>query len=99
MPQSRTRRAKAPDKDLIAKLADAGEEALTRIMEMPGGHRVVETVQVLRDRLDDLQGRLRALDPLERRVTELEKRLAALERTKPRASARKTSTAPRARSS
>ena len=70
---------KPTEKDLLTKLADAGEEALNRIVELPGGHRMVEAVNVLRDRLDDLQTRLRALDPLERRVTELERRLATLE--------------------
>ena len=70
---------KGTDKDLLTKLADAGEEALNRIVELPGGHRMVEGVNMLRERLDELQTRLRSLDPLERRVTELERRLAALE--------------------
>ena len=98
MPQTRSKGAKAPDKDLVARLAGAGEEALTRIVEMPGGQRLVEAVLALRDRLDDLQGRLRSLDPLERRVTELEQRLATLERKQPRAPARTASTKPKARS-
>jgi len=80
MAQARARRAKSPDKDIIARLADAGEEAIARLAELPGGHRVTEAVQLLRERLDDLQVRLRSLDPLERRVTELEKRLTTLER-------------------
>ena len=74
-----TKRGKTADKDIVTRLADAGEEALHRIVGLPGGHRVVEAVQVLRDRLDELQDRLRSLDPLERRVAQLEQRLEALE--------------------
>jgi hypothetical protein len=86
---------KPTEKDLLTKLADAGEEALNRIVELPGGHRMVEAVNVLRDRLDDLQTRLRALDPLERRVTELERRLATLEgKPKPPPARRKPKPAP-----
>jgi hypothetical protein len=88
MPTARTRR-KSPDKDLLARLADAGEEALSRVGELPGGHRLVETVNGLRERLDELQSRLRSLDPLERRVTALEKRLAGLEGQRRPASRRK----------
>jgi polyhydroxyalkanoate synthesis regulator phasin len=78
MPTARTKR-KSPDKDLLTRLAEAGEEALSRVGELPGGQRLVETVNGLRERLDELQSRLRSLDPLERRVTALEQRLAALE--------------------
>jgi len=86
---------KPTEKDLLTKLADAGEEALNRIVELPGGHRMVEAVNVLRDRLDDLQTRLRALDPLERRVTELERRLATREgKPKPPPVRRKPKPAP-----
>ena len=88
---------KSPDKDLLTKLADAGEEALNRIVELPGGHRMVEAVNVLRDRLDDLQTRLRSLDPLERRVTALERRLANLEgkaKAKPAPARRRPKPAP-----
>jgi hypothetical protein len=74
-------------KDLLSRLADAGEDALGKLAEMPGGHRAIEALNQLKNRVDDLQRRLRALDPLERRVAELEKRLEALE--KPRTRARK----------
>jgi hypothetical protein len=68
-------------KDLLGRLADAGEDALTKLAEMPGGHRAIEALNQLKNRMDELQKRVRALDPLERRVEELEQRLAALERT------------------
>jgi hypothetical protein len=86
---------KPTEKDLLTKLADAGEEALNRIVELPGGHRMVEAVNLLRERLDDLQSRLRSLDPLERRVTELERRLATMEgKRKPAPARRKPKPAP-----
>jgi hypothetical protein len=66
-------------KDLLGRLADAGEDALGKLAEMPGGHRAIEAMNQLKNRMDDLQQRVRSLDPLERRVTELEKRLEALE--------------------
>ena len=59
--------------DLVTKLADLSEEALHRLQEAPGGDRFVNTVNSLRDRLDEMQRRIRGID-------ELEKRLAALER-------------------
>jgi hypothetical protein len=93
MATTRTKR-KSPDKDLLTRLADAGEEALSRLAELPGGHRMVEAVNVLRERLDELQSRLRALDPLERRVTELERRLAALEGKRRPSAPRKKATPP-----
>jgi hypothetical protein len=66
-------------KDLLSRLADAGEEAISKLAEMPGGHRAVEAVNLLKNRVDELQRRLRSLDPLERKVAELEKRLESLE--------------------
>jgi hypothetical protein len=85
------RTAKPQQKDLLTRLADAGEEAIARLPDFPGGQRFVEATHALRDRLDELQQRIRSLDPLERRVTELERRLEALEGTgKPAARARTT---------
>ena len=40
---------------------------------------VLHTAQSFRERLDEVAMRIRAIDPLEKRVTELEQRLAALE--------------------
>jgi hypothetical protein len=74
--------AETKPKDLLSKLADAGEEAMHRLAEVPGGSKVLETVKGLGGRLDDLQKKMRALDPLEKRVASLEKRLKALEKPK-----------------
>ena len=80
MPRSR----KTTDKDVITKLQDAGEDALKRLTDLPGGKALLKTTGELRERLDEMAKRLRAVDPLERRVTALEKRLSALEPAKPK---------------
>ena len=84
-------------RDLLSRLADAGEEAIKRLGDAPGANRVAEVVTTLRDRVDELQKKVRGLDELERRVDKLEKRLAALEkkpapRKRAAATTRKTST-------
>lgn len=76
-------------KDLLARLADAGEEALHKVAEMPGATRLVEVTNTLRARTDEIQKRLRGLEALERRVVKLEQRLADLERPKKPAAAKK----------
>ena len=77
---ARTRRT--PEKDVIARLAEAGEEALHRLSDLPGGKALLDAMGGVRDRLDDVAVKLRALDPLERRVSSIEKRLDALEKPK-----------------
>jgi len=74
--------SKQRDKDLIARLADAGEEALQRLAELPGGQRALSTVNDLRSRVDDLAKKVRGIDELETRVAKLEKELAALKKAK-----------------
>ena len=65
------------DRDVIARLADVGEKTLRRTVERPG--RMVHGIE---QRLRDVAGRLRAIDPLDRRVAALEKRLDSLEHPK-----------------
>jgi hypothetical protein len=65
-------------KDLLTMLADRGEEAIQRLSDAPGAERLLGAAQALRDRLDELQKRMRGIDVLERRVAELEKRVEAL---------------------
>ena len=78
-------------KDVISRLAETGEEALQKIADLPGGARLVEAANVLRDRADELTKRMRSLDPLERRVAELERRLDQLSKpaARPRTAAKK----------
>ena len=78
-------------KDLLTRLADAGEDALVRFTESSGGERLVGAVVSLRERVDDLQRRVRGLDALERRVADVERRLADVERRQ--AAARRAATA------
>jgi hypothetical protein len=88
---ARSRRTK--EKDVITRLADAGEEALQRLAELPGGKSMLKTMGDVRDRLDDMAVKLRKLDPLQRRVSAIEKRLDSLE--KPKASTTPRSTTAR----
>ncbi|HWQ23766.1 MAG TPA: hypothetical protein VNK94_06655 [Gaiellaceae bacterium] len=88
MPETKTRR-KAPsrgkvEKDLVARLADAGEEALQRLSELPGGKRAATALNELRSHLDELAKKVRGIEALEARIAKLEKELAAL-RKKPAA--------------
>ncbi|MGE5690660.1 MAG: hypothetical protein ACM33B_08885 [Pseudomonadota bacterium] len=67
-----------PRKDILTRLADAGEEAIARFTDAPGADRMLGAVTSMRDRMDELQRRVRGIDELERRVAELERRLDAL---------------------
>ena len=59
--------------DLLGKLADLSDDAMQRLSDVPGGERLVSAINTTRERVDELQKRVRGMD-------ELEKRLAALER-------------------
>jgi hypothetical protein len=75
------------DKDFVTRLTDAGEEALQRLADLPGGQKALTAMNDLRTRVDDLGKKVRGIDALEERVTKLEKDLAALR--KARTTARK----------
>jgi hypothetical protein len=98
MPETKTTRkaaadeAKIGEKDFVTRLADAGEEALQRLSELPGGQRAVGAFNDLRNRVDDLGKKVRGIDALEERVAKLEKEVATLKR-KP-ASSRSTARKP-----
>ncbi len=87
-----------PQKDLLSRVQDFGEEALHKLADVPGGSKLLEMANQSRTRLDEMQKRLRGLDVLERRVDELEERLAKLETaatTKKAAAIAKTPAVPR----
>lgn len=66
-------------RDLLNKLADAGEEAIGKLSEAPGADRLMGVLNNMRDRMDEMQRKLRGIDALETRVAELERRLSAME--------------------
>ncbi|MBA3365414.1 MAG: hypothetical protein H0U03_06455 [Actinobacteria bacterium] len=84
--------AEGENKDLLARIADAGEGVINRFGEMPGLGKITEPLLALRQRVDDLQRRVRGLDQLEHRMTDVERRLDVLE-TKPSTRGRKAKTA------
>ena len=86
------RSRRTTQKDVISRLAGAGEEALQRLAELPGGKAMLKTMGEVRDRLDDVAVKLRRLDPLERRVSSIEKRLDSLEKPKATTARRTTAT-------
>lgn len=68
-----------PKQSIVDRLADLGEEAIQRIGNAPGGDKVLAAMAGTRDRLDDLQKRVRGLEALDKRVDAMERRLDKLE--------------------
>ena len=88
--------AKRNQKDVLARLADAGEEALSRFASSPGMDRVTGVVTNLKDQVDALGSKVRGMDALEKRIEELERKVERLSKSsssssKKTATARKTS--------
>jgi hypothetical protein len=88
--------------DILSMLADKGEGALSRVANSQTTALVVGSVSGLRERIDEVQKKVRGLDELEKRVAKLEKQLADLQKPKakpkPRSassSARKSAATPR----
>jgi polyhydroxyalkanoate synthesis regulator phasin len=84
-----TETTKTEEKDFATRLADAGGEAMQKLSDLPMGKVLVDGAQQLRERLDELGTRIRAIDPLEKRITALEQRLEALEKKSKPAAKRK----------
>jgi hypothetical protein len=86
-------------KDLLSRLADAGEEAISKLGDTPGSDKLLGLAHNMRERMEEMQKKLRGIDELEKRVAALERQLAEQKvgtTTRKRAStssARKTSTA------
>jgi len=66
--------------DLLSKLQELSEEAIHRLQDAPGGDRIVGAMNSMRDRVDEMQRRVRGLDELERRLTALEKKVEKLQK-------------------
>ena len=69
---------KTPQKDLLARLAEAGEEALHRLSEAPGMDRATAFARSTRKQLDELSKRVQGISALEARIAKLEKQVATL---------------------
>jgi uncharacterized protein YoxC len=80
-------------KDILSRLSDVGEEALTRVAGSQATTKLLESVGGMRERLDDVQRKVRGLDALEKRVAKLEKRVDEL--SKPKATPRTRATTKR----
>jgi hypothetical protein len=69
-------------KDFLTRLGDAGEEAISRVAGSERASRVLDSVGGLRERIDEMQKKIRGLDALEQRVAKLEKQIADLSKPK-----------------
>lgn len=74
---------KKQQKDIVTLLADAGDDALQKLQDLPGAARFTEAAHALREQLEEVYRRVRSLDPLERRVAALERRLDELSASAP----------------
>ena len=92
--------AQTKQRNIVDRLADLGEEAIQRIGNAPGGDRILNAMANTRDRIDDLQKRVRGLEDLEKRLATVERRLDRVEgKGKTTASTRKPTTSTRKSSS
>ena len=82
----------AAEKDLVTRLADAGEEALPAALGASGRAAGRSRLQRPAHRVDELAKKVRGIDALEARVAKLEKEVSALK--KPKTSARTTTRKP-----
>jgi uncharacterized protein involved in exopolysaccharide biosynthesis len=64
--------------DLLGRLADLSEEAIQRLSEAPGADRLAGALNATRDRVDELQKRVRGLEDLEQRLVALERKVDKL---------------------
>ena len=70
--------AKEADKDILTRLADAGEEALRKLGDAPGMDRALAYARTTRKQIDELTKRVQGISALEARIAKLEKQVAAL---------------------
>jgi hypothetical protein len=91
--------AQRGQKDLLQKLADRGEEAISRLADVPAADKVLNAASGMGKRVDEMQRKIRGLESLEKRVAALERRVDKLAdatgSTKRRATPAKRSTTAR----
>lgn len=78
-------------KDLLGRLADISEDAIQRLHDAPGADRVLGTLTTMRDRVDELQKRVRGLEDLERRLAAVERKVDKLSKSGTAGTARRKS--------
>jgi TolA-binding protein len=78
--------------DLLGRLADLSEEAIQRLSDAPGADRVLGAMNSMRDRVDELQKRVRGLEDLEKRLAVLERKVDKLSKGSPATTSPSTST-------
>lgn len=91
--------AQRGQKDLLARLADAGEDALSRFASSPRMDRVTGVMSSMKDQVDALASKVRGMDALEKRVTELERKVERISKSSSSSGSRKTATARKTSSS
>lgn len=64
--------------DLKTKLTDLSGDAMKRLADAPGGDKFVGALNATKERLDDLQRKIRGIDDLQVRLTALEKKVDKL---------------------
>jgi hypothetical protein len=69
--------------DLLGKLADLSDDAMQRLNDVPGGERLVGAINATRERVDELQKRVRGMDDLEKRLAALERKVDKLAKASP----------------
>jgi hypothetical protein len=70
--------AQRGQKDLLHKLADRGEEAISKLADVPAADRFLNVASGMGKRLDEMQRKVRGLESLEKRVAALERRVDKL---------------------
>ena len=82
--------ARPRQKNIVERLAGAGEEAIQKLGGAAGADRLMSRLVTLKDRVDELQKSVRTIARLEKRLSAIERRLDKLE-GKGSSSSRKTS--------
>ena len=72
--------ANTQQKDLFTQVRDLGSDALNKLSDVPGGSKLVDFVHDTRNRLEEMQKKVRGIDALEQRVATLEQQVAELEK-------------------
>jgi hypothetical protein len=85
--------------DLLGRIADMSEDAIQRLSDAPGADRVLGALNMLRDRTDELQKRVRGLENLEQRLEALESKVDALSGSSASRTTRKSTKATSTKSS